>query len=67
MLVEGEKGKRARELMQQDQPGILENGRSVTYVTTSQSVQDLVMEMFGRMNVATYLRPPPVRTGLSAH
>jgi len=56
VLVEGEKGKRARELMQQISLGILENGRSVTYVTTSQSVQDLVMEMFGRdERIATYL------------
>jgi len=56
VLVEGEKGKKARELMQQISLGILENGRSVTYVTTSQSVQDLVMEMFGRdERIATYL------------
>jgi archaeal flagellar protein FlaH len=56
VLVEGEKGRKARELMQQISLGILENGRSVTYVTTSQSVQDLVMEMFERdERIATYL------------
>lgn len=56
VLVEGEKGQKARELLQQVALGILENGRSVTYVTTSQSVQGLVMEMFGRdQRIATYL------------
>ncbi len=56
VLVEGEKGPRARELMQQISLGVLENGRSVTYVTTSQSVQDLIMEMFNRdQRIASYL------------
>ena len=46
VLIEGEKGKKARDLVQTISLGILQNGRSVTYVATAQSVQDLIMEMY---------------------
>lgn len=56
VLIEGEKGKRARDLVQAISLGILQNGLSVTYVATSQSVQDLIMEMYEKDDqIASYL------------
>ncbi len=56
VLIEGEVGPSTREVSQMLCQGILENGYTVTYVTTQLNLGDFITEMYERNNkVAEYL------------